>query len=80
MKQFMQFSTTIYSFLMFTCHKMLLITSYVHGSLQAGDYDYLNPGVWADQRNHQGGYLVIPQRTGWITSYPPVVIGYIMQT
>jgi len=27
-----------------------------------------------------GGYLVIPQRAGWITSYPPVVIGYIMQT
>ena len=24
--------------------------------------------------------LVTPQRTGWITSYPPFVIGYIMQT
>ena len=35
--------------------------------------------MWADQRNRQGGYLVIPQRTGWITSYPPVIIGYIMQ-
>jgi len=40
----------------------------------------LYPGVWADQRNHQGGYLVIPQCAGWIISYPPVVIGYIMQT
>jgi len=38
------------------------------------------PGAWVDQRNCQGGYLVIPQRTGWITSYPPVVISYMMQT
>jgi len=40
----------------------------------------LYPGAWVDQRNCQGGYLVIPQHAGWITSYPPVVIGYIMQT
>ena len=24
--------------------------------------------------------LVIPQRAGWITSYPPVVNGYVIQT
>ena len=39
----------------------------------------LYPGAQADQRSHQDGYLVIPQCAGWITSYPPVVIGYIMQ-
>ena len=24
--------------------------------------------------------LVIPQRAGWITSYPPIVNGYVIQT
>ena len=24
--------------------------------------------------------LVIPQRAGWITSYPPVINGYVIQT
>jgi len=42
-------------------------------------YIALYPSAWVDQRSCQGGYLVIPQRTGWITSYPPIVIGYIMQ-
>ena len=24
--------------------------------------------------------LVIPQRAGWITSYPPIINGYVIQT
>jgi len=34
---------------------------YAHLSVQ---YHVLYPGVWADQGNCQGGYLVIPQRAG----------------
>ena len=37
-------------------------------------------GAWADQKATRMDNLVIPQRTGWITSYPPVVNGYVMQT
>ena len=40
----------------------------------------LYPGAWADQRNRQVDNLVIPQCAGWITSYPPVINGYVIQT
>ena len=44
---------------------MLLISKYVHGQIkEAAKVDN----------------LVIPQCTGWITSYPPIVIGYIYNT
>ena len=43
-------------------------------------YHLLYPSAWADQKATRVDNLVIPQLAGWITSYPPVVHSYVMQT
>jgi len=64
-----------------TMKYVCLVTTVYYLSItkQRKDKFYLYPSAWADQRNCQGGYLVKPQHAGWITSYPPIVIGYIIQ-